>query len=88
MLEVLLDAISYMNGRKMIMLSMGRKGKQKAERKKKIESITGQIHDVIWKIQEVKSTLDALEKRAASAYDKAEDSGSDIHALVAHRNSL
>lgn len=35
-----------------------------------------------------KSTIDALEKYAVSAYDKAKDSESDIHALVAQENSL
>ena len=32
--------------------------------------------------------MDALEKEATSAFDKTEDSGSDIHALVAQGNSL
>ena len=59
MLE-LLDAISCMNGRKMIMLSMGGKGKQNAEKEKKIENIKWQINDVIWQIQELKSTTDVL----------------------------
>lgn len=43
----LLDAISCMNGRKTIMLSMGGKGKQNAEKEKKIENIKWQINDVI-----------------------------------------
>ena len=34
------------------------------------------------------NSIDALEKEATSAYDKAEDSESDIHALVAQGNSL
>ena len=61
MLE-LLDTISCMNGRKMIMLSMGGKGKQNAEKEKKIENIKWQINDVIWQIQELKSTIDVLKK--------------------------
>ena len=61
MLE-LLDAISCMNGRKTIMLSMGGKGKQNAEKEKKIENIKWQINDVIWQIQELKSTTDVLKK--------------------------
>ena len=55
---------------------------------KKIESITWQILDIIWQIQEMKSTIDALEKHATSAYDKAEDSQSDIHGLFDQGNSL
>ena len=35
-----------------------------------------------------KSTIDALGKYAVSAYDKAKDSESDIHALVAQKYSL
>ena len=55
------------------------KKKRKVRSKKKIESITGQIHDIILQIPELKSK--ALEKQATSAYDKAEDQESDIHAL-------
>ena len=36
----------------------------------------------------MKSTIDALEKHATSAYDKAEDSQSNIHALVDQGSSL
>ena len=56
------------------MLSADGKEKKKAEK---------QIHEIIWQIQEVKSKIDAYEKRATSASVKAEDSESDIHALVA-----
>ena len=52
LLNVLLDAMSCMIGRKMI----GKENKK----------ITVQIHDVTWQIQEVKSTVDDLEKQAAS----------------------
>ena len=44
------------------MLSMGGKGKQNAEKEKKIENIKWQINDVIWQIQELKSTTDVLKK--------------------------
>ena len=47
------------------------KKNRKLRHKKKIESITGQIHDIILQIPELKSK--ALEKQATSAYDKAED---------------
>ena len=67
---------------------MDRKGKQKAEKEKKIESITVQIHDVVWRIHEVKSTINALEKQATSHYDLAKDSVSDVNALLAQGNSL
>ena len=46
------------------------------------KSITGQICYAIWQIQEVKCTVDALEKQTTSAYNKAKNSGSDLHALV------
>ena len=67
---------------------MGRKGKQKVEKEKKIESITVQIHDVVWRIHEVKCTIDALEKQATSHYDLAKDSVSDVNALLVQGNSL
>ena len=67
---------------------MGRKGKQKVEKEKKIESITVQIHDVVWRIHAVKSTRNALEKQATSHYDLAKDSVSDVNALLAQGNSL
>ena len=82
LLDVLIDAISCMNGRKMIMLFIGRKEKQKTQKENKIKSITGQICYAIWQMQEVKSTIDALEKQTTSAYNKAKNSGSDLHALV------
>ena len=45
LLDVLLDAISCMNERKMIILSMDEK--QKADKKNKIQIVAGEIHDVI-----------------------------------------
>ena len=75
LLDVLIYSIFCMNERKMIMLSIDGKRKQKAEKKKKIESITGQIFYVIWQIQEVKFRIDALEKQTTSSYDKAENLG-------------
>ena len=67
---------------------MGGKGKQNAEKEKKIENIKWQINDVIWQIQELKSTTDVLKNQAAFAYDRTEDSGSDKNALVAQGTSL
>ena len=75
LLDVLIYSIFCMNERKMIILSIDGKKKQKAEKKKKIESITGQIFYVIWQIQEVKFRIDALEKQTTSSYDKAENLG-------------
>ena len=75
LLDVLIYSIFCMNERKMIMLSIDGKKKQKAEKKKKIESITGQIFYVIWQIQEVKFRIDALEKQTTSSYDTAENLG-------------
>ena len=74
LLDVFIDAISCMNGRKMIMLSIDGKEKHKADKENKIESITGQICYGIWQIQEVKYTTDALEKQNTFAYDKAKNS--------------
>lgn len=57
-------------------------------RRKKRESVTGQIHDVTRQTEAVKSTTDALQKQTTSVCDKAEDSGSDTHALVTQRKVL
>ena len=60
MLDLILDATSCMNGRKMIMLSLYGKEKQiKKNIAKNIESIKRQIHNLIWQIQEVKCTKDS-----------------------------
>ena len=60
------------------------KRKTKSRNGKENKSITEQFYHVVWQIQEVKSTKDALEKQGIFAYDNAEDSGSDMHAPVAH----
>ena len=63
LLDVLHDGISFMNGRQMVILSIDVKENYGG---KKRERIAGKMHDVIWKTQEVKSIIDALEKQATS----------------------